>query len=146
MLKWGIQYQITTPVSWLIIQEYNQKEKIVILGPFVPQTMELTSSESGGSVSTDSHPRIFSPISVPIPSYEDCFQAPHPVSDIFNQLEYESSLISIQAGIVSEIGSEADLLTFDDPLDESEVVLIDTESEHRQIVRSRLEALVSCKA
>lgn len=110
------------------------KDRILILGPFLPQTLSLSSSDSSESGPPPRH--TFPTISIPYPSYDDCFAAPAPPgSDLFNPIEYESSVFSID----------------DDSLDDSDesssvsplTPWVDYENEHRHTVKTRLEALVS---
>lgn len=92
--------------------DQSPKDRIILLGPFGPRSIDLTSSDSDVSGPSYLRQSRFSPIPVPIPSYEDCFQAPAPDSSVFDPMEYESSvcgldLVEEESDIVScasEIG------------------------------------------
>lgn len=112
------------------------KEKILILGPFLPQTLSLSSSDS--SESPPVHRRIFPTISIPYPSYEDCFAPPVPPgSDIFNPLEYESSVPDIDEDREGDFDVDDSFSVF------SPTPRVDYENEHRRTVMTRLEEVVS---
>lgn len=118
---------------------------MVILGPFEPQTHDLSSSHSSSSSfshSPDSPQvsihRIRTPIQVPIPRYEDCFEAPW--ADGFDQVDYEGS--------IDVIGDDNDRDSMSSGSDSRSDLSRDwipppSEPDHWQIVKDRLEATVS---
>jgi hypothetical protein len=70
----------------------SRRDTVVILGPFEPQTHDLASSDSDSSSNSQSSPQVSrtrTPIAVPIPRYEDCFEAPWVCG--FDQMSYELS-------------------------------------------------------
>ena len=118
---------------------------MIILGPFEPQSHDLSSSHSSSSSyshSPDSPQvsinRTRTPIQVPIPRYEDCFEAPW--ADGFDQVDYESSTNVMmesddQGSMSSGSGSGSNL--------SRDWIPPPSEPDHWQIVKDRLEATVS---
>jgi len=105
----------------------------VILGPFEPQTHDLSSSsDSDSSSSSQNSPqvsRVRSPIVVPIPRYEDCFEAPWTYG--FDQVGYELSSPDLMLD-----GSQSSASSgLDSPQP--------WEPDHWRIVKDRLEVTVS---
>ena len=104
----------------------------MILGPFEPQTHDLSSSDSDCSSSSSNSPqvcRLRSPIAVPIPRYEDCFEAPWTYG--FDQVGYELSSPDLMLdGSQSSASSELKSPQLWEP-------------DHCRIVKDRLEVAVS---
>lgn len=125
--------------DWLISKVKRTRGKILILGPFAPQTLSLSSSDS-------SSPRIgrqFSPISIPYPTHSDCYAPPE--AEIFDQLEYESSVpdIDFDIDLRGKVDNRVDPVSSVSPSTGDWTPWVDNENEHRQTVKLRLEAMVS---
>ena len=111
----------------------SRKDTVVILGPFEPQTHNLASSDSDSSSNSHSSPQVSrtrTPIAVPIPSYEDCFEAPWVCG--FDQLGYELSSPDLCVD-GSQSSNSSDSSDTRQPW----------EPDHWRIVKDRVEATVS---
>jgi hypothetical protein len=111
----------------------SRKDTVVILGPFEPQTHDLASSDSDSSSNSHSSPQVSrtrTPIAVPIPRYEDCFEAPWVCG--FDQMSYElpSPDLVIDG---SQSSNSSDSFDTRQPW----------EPDHWRIVKDRVEATVS---
>lgn len=84
------------------------------------------------------HQAAYSPIHVPIPRYEDCFQEPFDHALLFDPVEYESESPDYP---MAEVVNECMYLT--PPRTPVTVTVTDEETDHCTIVRARLKAVVS---
>ena len=130
------------PVLGLIVQNKNLKEKILILGPFLPQTLSVSSSDTSVALPG----RVFSPISIPYATHDDCFAPPE---QVFDQLEYESGDHEMDLDVGKIYMDDTVDLRKDDgapsvsPPSGDLTPWVDDASEHRHTVQTRLEAVVS---